>query len=147
VLALVVALLLWSAYQRQQRMQGASLFEGQISLVGRLVHHAEPLPALATRCSNCHDNVNRQPVQVPSRSSAGLSAIAPTRYAVELNRRTLTQPLRRRGGPESTYDAKAFCRLLRDGTDAAYVLVSTTMPRYDATEEQCASLWAYVTSL
>jgi hypothetical protein len=110
----------------QRRVDGAALYEGRQPLVARVSGHEQPLPALATRCANCHE---------------GAQAIAPG-----LNERTLAQALPRRGGPPSRYDARALCRLLREGLDPALVLVPREMPRYAIDEPACAALWTYLSS-
>lgn len=110
-----------------QRARGAALFVGQEALAGRLVGHDEPLPALATRCSNCH-------------GAAG--AAAP--FATALTAAELSTPRVRRGGPASVFDAGRLCALLRDGSDPAHVMITTTMPRYDIGDEQCQALWSFL---
>jgi hypothetical protein len=110
----------------QRRADGAALYEGRQPLVARVSGHEQPLPALAARCANCHE---------------GAQAVAPA-----LNERVLTQALPRRGGPPSRYDARALCRLLREGLDPALVLVPRAMPRYDIDERACAALWAHLQS-
>jgi hypothetical protein len=82
------------------------------------------------RCINCHDTNNPAP----------LSRIA----APELNRTLLLDLRQRRGGPPSRYDEPAFCRLLRTGTDPAYILIARAMPVYTVNDEQCNGLWAFL---
>lgn len=111
------------------RARGAAMFDGRAALAGRLVGHDSDLPPAATRCANCHEAV--------ARSGA---------FATRLDASTLTRPRVRRGGPATAYDAARLCALLREGTDPAHVIVSTTMPRYAAGDDQCRDLWAYLAS-
>ena len=110
----------------QGRAEGAALYEGRQPLVARVSGHEQPLPAMAARCVNCHE---------------GAQAIGPA-----LNERTLAQPLARRGGPPSRYDAVALCRLLREGVDPASVIVPRAMPRYEIDGRGCEALWAHLQS-
>lgn len=130
VLLIAVALLLWMLHRGgQQHAAGAALFHhGDAALVGRLAGHAEPLPAIATRCVNCH-----------------ALGTPPDGYAVALDRQALTASRSRRGGPPSAFDAARLCTLLRDGVDPAQVMIASVMPRYEASVEQCEQLWAYLT--
>jgi hypothetical protein len=133
----VLALVAWgwrAAETAAQRERGAALFAGSEALAGRLVGHEQPLPPLATRCGNCHGAVNAG----PGLASAAQPA-APALTAAEL-----AAPRVRRGGPPSAFDAGRMCALLRSGTDPAHVIISTTMPRYQISDEQCRALWAYV---
>lgn len=106
------------------RAAGAALYEGRQPLVARLVGHDQPLPPTAARCINCHE---------------GPQAVGPA-----LNERTLARTLARRGGPPSQYDAGSLCRLLREGTDPALVLVPRAMPRYEIDHRDCQALWAHL---
>ncbi len=119
--------------------QGRRLFHGEAStlgaMLGRLAGHGTDLPAVATRCTNCH--------------TSGEGADAPSRtpeFAPRLNRQGLMQPLSRRGGPPSVYDAVSLCKLLREGIDPAWVMVRQEMPRYAATDAQCVALWTFLVS-
>ncbi|MFA8356922.1 hypothetical protein ACEPT7_03320 [Burkholderia ubonensis] len=105
--------------------RGARLFDGSAPLRGRIDGHSENLPSTASRCANCH---------MPSSQRAAL--------APPLDATTLLAPLRRRGGPPSVYTLDSFCDALRSGVDPAHVTLKSAMPRYDASNEQCADLWA-----
>lgn len=122
----------WQA--AEQRARGAALFRGEVPVQASLVGHGVALPAVATRCSNCHE--------------AGVAVAAPgaasSAYAATLTATRLTAPSVRRGGPPSAFDAKALCTLLRSGVDPAHVMIASTMPRYPFTESQCQDLWAYL---
>lgn len=111
----------WSA-----RTQGEDLYLGRRPLAARIAGHPDPLPAMATRCANCHDG---------AQATGGL-----------LTGATLTQAARRRGGPLSSYDETALCRLLREGVDPALVIVDRGMPRFAVDDAACAALWAYLSS-
>lgn len=102
-------------------------------LPGRLAGHTFDLPAAATRCVNCHAGVAR---------TASLDSAA---FATPLHAGTLQLAISRRGGPPSTYDASSLCRVLREGVDPAFVVVDQAMPRYQASDAQCAALWAWLT--
>lgn len=108
------------------RREGAALYEGRQALVAHVRGHEQPLPHAAARCVNCHE---------------GAQAVGPL-----LDGRTLAQPLARRGGPPSRYDAKALCRLLREGIDPAAVLLPRAMPRYEIDPRACEALWAHLRS-
>ncbi|MBK9136806.1 MAG: hypothetical protein IPM15_21265 [Betaproteobacteria bacterium] len=108
------------------RREGAALYEGRQPLVAHVRGHEQPLPQAAARCTNCHE---------------GAQAIGP-----RLDERTLAQPLPRRGGPPSRYDAAALCRLLREGIDPAAVLLPRAMPRYQIDARACDALWAHLRS-
>lgn len=135
--------------------QGAALFAGEAApglppLQGRMVGHVNALPAAATRCASCHSTT----AITTARSAAAASSIGtPLRpdalaegagFGAVLNARTLGQAQPRRGGPPSAYDASSLCKLLREGIDPAWVLINTAMPRYDASDAQCAALWAWL---
>jgi hypothetical protein len=117
--------------------QGRQLFHGEASTLGavpgRLAGHGDDLPAMATRCANCH--------------TSGEGSVVPSKtleFAPRLNRQGLAQPLARRGGPPSTYDSAALCKLLREGIDPAWVMIRQEMPRYAATDTQCVALWTFL---
>ena len=135
--ALLAGLAAWAvpAWQaRALRDAGAELFDGRRAVAARIGGHDDGLPAQATRCANCH-LTGAPPVAAAS---------APSNFGPVLSAATLTQARPRRGGPPSRYDAAALCRLLRDGTDPAWVLLPRAMPRYDITDEQCRALWAHL---
>ena len=135
----LLALAAWgwqAAEAAARRERGAALFIGSEPLAGRLAGHERALPPLATRCSNCHGAAAAGP------GLAGtLPAAAPPLSAAELG-----TPRARRGGPPSVFDAGRLCALLRSGTDPAHVIISTTMPRYRISDDQCRALWAYLST-
>ena len=112
---------------------GRRLFAGEVVLQARLAGHTDSLPGVAIRCSNCH-------------SSGASKRPGTSGYAPPLTARSLIEPRARRGGPPSQFDAVALCKVLRSGIDPAGVMVDTAMPRYEISNSQCASLWAYLTS-
>ncbi len=145
-LAVIVALLLWLRHGAQQREAGSALFHGDVALVGRLVGHTEPLPAIATRCSNCHEDRSTAPAARSSDASATpASGRAAGSFAVVFDREWLTAARPRRGGPPSAYDAARLCTVMRSGVDPAHVMVASVMPRYEASVAQCEQLWSYLT--
>lgn len=131
----------WWYQQQAQQSQGEALFRGEQAIPAHLAGQTMPLPAMATRCINCHET--RQPAALTDGTSAAASART---YASPLSAVWLQEARLRHGGPASTYDAQSLCQVLRHGIDPAKVMVSTVMPRYDATEAQCTALWAYLTS-
>ncbi len=115
--------------------RGFDLFSGTAALQGTIVGHSSALPPAAARCINCHAIGNAAPAQAASAASFGPL----------LTRRGLTGAMARRGGPPSRYDAPAFCRLLRQGVDPAWVVVPRSMPRYELSDADCHALWAHIT--
>jgi hypothetical protein len=110
--------------------RGAALFRGNEALSGMIRGHDDKLPPSVVVCANCHE------------AATGLSAAK-----VPLISRALLLDMRqRRGGPPSRYDQASFCRMLRTGSDPATVLVAREMPVYDVGDDQCASLWHFLTS-
>ena len=128
-----VGLWLKHRHAEQQRARGEALFVGSAALPGRLAGHATALPTQATRCINCHS------------SDATATPAAPT-LGPPLTGQRLASMQSRRGGPATRFDAASLCRALRSGVDPAQILLPTSMPRYDATEAQCADLWAHLVS-
>jgi hypothetical protein len=117
--------------------RGRQLFLGEAPLAARILGQDFALPAQASRCINCHR---------PGGAAIGASAAASAPSAAPaLSAATLTQALRRRGGPPSRYDAAALCTLLRSGVDPAYVMIQRTMPRYEISDADCRSLWLHLT--
>lgn len=116
----------------QGASEGAALFNGSAPLIGRVAGDTDVLPAVASRCVNCHGRATK--------------AIAGGTYASPLDAAWLMTPRVRHGGPATLYDEAAFCTLLRTGVDPAQVLIPPVMPRYDATNAQCASLWTFLRS-
>ena len=115
------------------RQKGQRLFIGEAPLTGRITGHGEPLPAGATRCINCH--------------AAGTPTADTTNsFGPGLSAASLQTPSARRGGPPSRFDAQSLCRLLRTGTDPAYIVIAQAMPRYSVSDEDCDALWAFLMS-
>lgn len=114
--------------------RGAALFSGDRPPVARIRGHADPLPADAARCSNCHG------------AKGGARPDAGQPFAPELTREYLLLPTARRGGPKSSYDEAAFCRALRSGVDPAWVTLQRAMPRYELDDAACSALWAHLTA-
>jgi hypothetical protein len=111
-------------------VRGQRLFSGVEAVTGTISGHKAAMPAEAVTCRNCH-----QAGDSPARQSFG----------PRLNRDTLLELHKRRGAPPSTYDEQTFCRILRTGVDPAYIVISPEMPRYQIDEQQCRSLWLYLT--
>jgi len=139
VLSLSSALLLWPATapaaDAVAHDLGRRLFGGEAMLRGTITGHQNALPALASRCVNCHS---------ASAVPATASATTNPSFAPALTRQRLTELTARRGGPPSRYDEASFCRLLRTGIDPAYVLIPRNMPRYELPDADCRALWVYL---
>ena len=116
--------------------RGFELFSGAASLQGTIVGHASALPPAAARCVNCH---------ATGSAAAPASVASAASFGPLLTPQGLTGAVARRGGPPSRYDAPAFCRLLRQGVDPAWVIVPRSMPRYTLTDADCHALWAHLT--
>jgi len=129
--------LAWWWLQASPAADGAALFDGRRPLIARIQGHDDRLPPAAARCSNCH---------APSavRQAAAGAGVATANFGPVLDRASLTQPLPRRGGPPSRYDAAALCRVLRTGADPALITLPRTMPRYELSDADCAALWAHL---
>jgi hypothetical protein len=128
--SLLVLLLLGGAADASDAARGRLLFEGGAELPARIAGQDFALPAEASRCINCH----------------GTAAVGTQRIGPLLSAATLAEPLPRRGGPPSRYDAASLCRLLRTGIDPAHVIIPRTMPRYDIGEADCRLLWLHLTT-
>lgn len=122
--ALAVAAPVLSAWSA--RAHGEEIYFGRRALPARIAGHPDALPAMSSRCVNCHDG---------AQATGGA-----------LTGSTLTQAARRRGGPLSMYDQAALCRVLRGGIDPALVVVNRGMPRFEIDDADCAALWAYLSS-
>ena len=117
--------------RQAQYRQGENIFVGKESLPAKIAGHQEALPPQAARCINCH---------APAQSKAGKTESAPS-----LSSTWLQQAQARRGGPVFSYDRESFCTTLRSGIDPEYVILSRAMPRFEISNEQCLSLWLYLT--
>jgi hypothetical protein len=111
--------------------RGAELYRGKEALSGQIRGQDDALPPQVLRCANCH--------------SAKSSAQLPAPAAPRIDSALLLELRQRRGGPPSRYDQAAFCRLLRTGSDPAFILIAREMPTYEVSDEQCASLWIFLT--
>ena len=115
------------------RSAGQRMFFGEAPLQGTIVGHERPLPAELVACANCH--------------LAGSRSALDTAIGPRLEKSTMTEAGRRRGGPPSRFTSTTFCRVLRTGVDPAYIVISRQMPRYDLRDDQCFSLWQYLVGL
>jgi hypothetical protein len=125
--------MLQGAWAQGDGALGAQLFDGRAALPAQLAGRDLALPVAASRCANCHRRDG------PMTAAPASPSFGPPLTATSLRER---QP--RRGGPASNYDSASFCRLLRTGIDPAFVLIDERMPRYTATDAQCAALWVYL---
>lgn len=132
----------WLAHESELRQQGEAMFQGKVLLPANLAGQEMILPVQASRCINCHGTVQKNPWIDPSVSQPP----AEQTFASPINGAWLKQARMRHGGPESKYDQPALCKLLREGVDPGHVMISTTMPRYNLTDAQCAALWAYLST-
>lgn len=134
---LVGAAALAQAGEPASALRGQRLFAGDAALAARIAGQDFDLTGDASRCVNCHQAVG----------AAAWSAIAGSqRFGPQLTPALLTQPMRRRGGPPSRYDAATLCTLLRSGVNPAHVVILRTMPRYDISDADCWSLWLHLTA-
>jgi hypothetical protein len=117
--------------------RGGQLFDGEVALPARIAGQDFALPAQASRCVNCHG---------PARGDAASPAARAQRIGPALTAGTLSDVVRRRGGPPSRYDATSLCVLLRTGVDPAHVIILRTMPRYDIADADCRALWLHLTA-
>jgi hypothetical protein len=129
ILFAVAAVAVFAA-ARSPWVRGYALYAGYLPVTGRIAGHDADLPPGATVCANCHEP--GQPGADPKRLP-------------QLDRR-LVESYSRRGGPEAAYTEETFCALLADGVDPTLVLVSRTMPRFTIPREDCAALWAYLST-
>jgi hypothetical protein len=123
--------------------QGKASFRGDVPLEAHMAGHTTLLPTSVVRCKNCHQTT----APAPSSFAQATGGERPGQsFGPILNRATLTEARRRRGGPPSKYDASTFCRLLNEGVDPAHVIIPMTMPRYRASQDECDALWEYLVS-
>ncbi len=125
-----MGLMVLAAQAPNSSRRGRALFHGKEVLTGKIRGHNEGLPAEALRCFNCHEA-----------ASASLTRVS----APHLDSSFLLQNRQRRGGPPSHYDVASFCKLLHTGADPAFIVIARAMPVYELNEEQCNSLWAFLT--
>lgn len=128
----------WQAYARLRL--GQALFTGiagEASPRGRLPGHLQDLPPMATRCSNCHET------EMAATSTAAAARRLET-FGPPLNAMTLRTAMSRRGAPPTRYDQDSLCRVLREGIDPGWVMISQSMPRYRISDAQCAALWSWL---
>jgi hypothetical protein len=125
-----IALAACPTVARKADNRGEAMFVGREPLKGAIRGHQGRLPPEVVRCSNCH----------PGKNQIGADAAAP-----RIDRLWLLSARPRRLGPPSSYDARAFCALLRTGVDPAYILVAREMPVYDVDDTQCRELWRFFT--
>ena len=112
--------------------RGKALFTGAEPLVGRIREHQDDMPPAVVTCSNCHASHTQSAVK---------GSDAPILSAAFLNDRRS-----RRHGPESAYNERSFCRVMRTSMDPVYVLLDHTMPAYQISDAQCESLWRFLQS-
>jgi mono/diheme cytochrome c family protein len=129
---LVLATMAWA----DSAARGRQLFDGEVALPARIAGQDFALPAQPSRCINCHG---------PARGDAASQAAGAQRIGPTLTAGTLTDAVRRRGGPPSRYEAASLCALLRTGVDPAHVIILRTMPRYEIADADCRSLWLHLT--
>lgn len=135
-----------AAAQAADIERGRRLFSGDLPLTGAVLGHGAPLPAQASRCVNCHAAGSAPPAAGRAASVSGTATLAAApSFGPALGAKLLLQPAPRRGGPPSRYDEAALCKLLSTGVDPAYIVLPTSMPRYELAPGDCKSLWAFLT--
>lgn len=112
--------------------RGEALYGGKEPLHGRVRGQDDLLPPEAVRCVNCHNPASKDRLS--------------GKPAPRIDGEWLMQARQRHGGPPSSYNQASFCKVLRAGTDPVYVLVAREMPVYEMDEDQCASLWLFLTT-
>ena len=123
--------ILWPGPLPDFARRGSALYHGRHALKGKIRGHDEFLPADAVRCANCHEAAR----------GGQLGRLT----APRLDRSLLVDSRQRRGGPPSQYNRQSFCKLLRTGVDPASILIARQMPIYEMDEDQCTSLWIFLT--
>ena len=141
MLVLAVASSAGAAAGEGAASRGRELFTGAAPLNGTIAGHTSALPPPAARCVNCHAIGSAG----PGRAGAASAAASAASFGPLLTVQGLTGLVARRGGPPSRYDEAAFCRLLRQGVDPAWVMVPRSMPRYELNDADCRALWAHLT--
>jgi hypothetical protein len=117
--------------------RGRRLFAGDLPLHASIAGHDLVLPVQASRCTNCHTIESPTAIAAPAASSN--QTLGGT-----LSAAVLSEPIRRRGAPPSTFDEKTLCRLLRTGVDPAHIIIPRSMPRYQISDADCHALWVYL---
>lgn len=131
LLALCLVPCAWADASSSAGSPGEKLFTGATALHGRLYTQSDEMPSAVVRCANCHSHGGSDPVAYSN--------------APRLTRGWLVEDRRRRGGPKSHYDMKQFCSLLRTGVGPDHIVINVEMPRYVLTDEECSSLWVFLT--
>ncbi len=57
-----------------------------------------------------------------------------------------SNPGRAGEGRRQAYDLSSFCRLLRKGIDPVNIMIAREMPTYNLSDDECASLWKFVSA-
>jgi hypothetical protein len=112
--------------------RGEAIYFGKEPSHGKIRGQDDPLPPEAVRCVNCHNPASKDRLS--------------GKPAPRIDGEWLTKTRQRHGGPPSSYSQASFCKLLRSGTDPVYVLVAREMPIYEMNDDQCASLWTFLTT-
>ena len=129
------------ACESSDAQRGRQLFTGEKALFARMAGHETGLPALASRCVNCHAV---EPIRGAAVSAPASGADQP--FGGVLSPDRLRELRSRRGAPPSQFNRDSLCRLLRTGVDPAQVIISSSMPRYEVSDADCFSLWAYLSA-
>ena len=140
VLACGLTASIGAAAQAADADRGRRLFNGDLPLDSTISGHRAPLPAQASRCVNCHAAGSAPPSTTAASASAATQSFGPA-----LSAKLLLQDARRRGGPPSRYDEAALCKLLSTGIDPAYIIIPSSMPRYQLSPADCKALWVFLT--
>ncbi len=112
--------------------RGEAIYQGKEPLQGRIRGQDDTLPPEAVRCVNCHNPASKDRLS--------------GKPAPRIDGPWLLEIRQRHGGPPSSYNQASFCKVLRAGTDPVYVLVAREMPIYEMDDNQCASLWIFLTT-
>ncbi len=128
----MVALALLPGLAAVSTERGKAVYLGKEPLRGRIRGQDDLLPGEAVRCLNCHNPASKDRLS--------------GKPSPRIDGPWLLETRQRHGGPPSSYNEGSFCKLLRSGTDPVYVLVAREMPIYEVDDEQCASLWKFLTT-
>ena len=136
-----------SAFDTPEAIRGAALYYGRAPLEGRMAGQQQALPAVASRCANCHEGKAGTAAATLTTSTTSATArpeLAAWEINVRLDALSLQTSRSRRGGPASSFDAASLCTLARTGVDPAAILVDPIMPRFTLSDDDCRDLWAFL---
>jgi hypothetical protein len=117
---------------------GERIYFGDVVLQFSAGNVVDQLPHGLSACVHCHSASKADRSGFPAR-------LRETKQAPTLTAASLLSEKSRRGGPPFAFDRDGFCATIRSGIDPQAIILRKTMPRFNATEEQCDSLWYFLT--